>query len=199
MEILIVGPQGSGKTTQAKLLAKKFNFQFISTGDLVREFATQDSQEAQSVKQALEQGELVNDRIVAELIRKKLARNDSQRGFVMEGFPRSVDQLKYISPNFDKVFYLEVSDEEVVKRLLDRKRADDQPEVIRQRLRLYHTFTEPVLKFYEKLGKLIRINASQLSGMTDEQSIQEIANEIDKQMESLVNNKGVNLGASAKR
>lgn len=177
MRILIIGPQGSGKTTQAKNLAEKFNLYFASTGDLLREEVLRDSHEGRILKKSLETGQLADDRIVAKLLKEKLGGH--LQGFVLDGYPRSLDQLQYFDPQFDKVIYLEISDEEVEKRLLQRGRADDTPELIRERLRLYHELTEPVLRYYNGQRKLIRIDGRK--------SIEGVAREIERKLARVKN------------
>lgn len=160
MKILLTGPQGSGKSTQAKLLAKKYGLAFISAGDLSREKAQEDSIDGGLARQSLGKGELLPDELVGRLVREKVENLDREKGIVLDGFPRSIDQLQYFDPNFDKVFYLDVPDEEVEKRLLLRGREDDTPELIRERLSIYHQLTEPVLQYYQQQGKLIRIDGT---------------------------------------
>lgn len=181
MKILLAGPQGSGKTTQAKFLAQKYGLTFISAGKLLRELARSGSEEGERIRQQMEEGGFVDDKVAARLVSEGIDK-DSKNGFILDGFPRRFSQLEYFNPDFDKVIYLEVPDKEVSGRMLQRGRADDTPEAIEERLRLYHEETEPVLNYYEKQGKLIRVNASQAPGVTAEQSIRQIADEIDKRV-----------------
>lgn len=174
MRILITGPQGCGKTTQAEILAKKFSFCLINAGDLLRELADQSTEEGENVRKCLSEGIFVDDKITAKLVRTELEKEHCQKGFVMDGFPRRMSQLEYFDPVYDQVFYLDVPDDEVIKRLLLRGREDDTPEVIRERLGLYHSETEPVLTYYQGQGKLKKING--------EHSIEEIATEIEDQV-----------------
>ena len=170
-KILLAGPQGSGKTTQAKFIAQKYGLHFISAGKLLRELAQSGSEE----------GEFVDDKVAARLVKEEIEK-DSQNGFVLDGFPRRFSQLEYFNPDFDQVIYLDVPDGEVVDRMLGRGRADDTPEAIGERLRLYHSNTEPVLDYYDRQGKLIKVNASQAPGATAEQSIRQIADEVDEKL-----------------
>jgi adenylate kinase len=155
---MITGPQGSGKTTQAEILAKKLGFCEINTGDLLRELAEGDSPEGKILKTALDQGQLADDQIVSSVVNKKMASPECQKGLVADGYPRRVGQLNIFNPNFDKVFYLDVPDSIVEDRLIIRGREDDTPELIRERLQIYHQETEPVLAYYQNLGKLIKID-----------------------------------------
>lgn len=182
MRILVAGPQGSGKTTQAKILAEKLGVCFISTGDLMRELSAEDTEEGKLVKSSLEKGALVDDQIAADALRREIESDRCRQGFVSDGFPRHLGQLEYFDPQFDKVIYLDVPDEEVIKRLLARGRADDTLPLILERLSIYHGQTEPVLNLYESQGKLVRIDGSQAAGMTGEQSIEQIAAAIAEKM-----------------
>lgn len=181
MKILLAGPQGSGKTTQAKFLAQKYGLTFISAGKLLRELARSGSEEGARISQQMEEGEFVDDKVAARLVKDEIDK-DSKNGFILDGFPRRFSQLEYFNPGFDQVIYLDVPDREVVDRMLARGRADDTPEAIGERLRLYHSATEPVLDYYARQGKLLRVNASQAPGATAEQSIRQIADEIDKKV-----------------
>lgn len=169
MKILLIGPQGSGKSTQADLLSQHFGVPKISTGDIFRKLSKEVSEEARRVKEILGQGKLVDDETTAEIVRRKVQK---ENGFIMDGYPRTVEQLKIFDPDFSKVIYLNVPREEVVKRLLARKRADDTKELINKRLELYYQQTQPLLDYYQKQGKLIEV-----LGMGD---INQIQDEIKK-------------------
>lgn len=158
MRILVTGPQGSGKTTQAELLADYLHVPMISTGELLRELAEMPDDLDKKIKEDLAKGDLVDDEIVAEMVKKRIDRDDAVSGFVMDGYPRSRNQLELFDPNFTNVFYLDISDEEVEKRLLQRAREDDTPDIIHQRLALYHELTEPVLEYFKNQGVLKKIN-----------------------------------------
>lgn len=168
-KILLIGPQGSGKSTQAELLAQYLNVPKISTGDIFRKLSKEGSEEARRVKEILGQGKLVDDETTAEIVKRKVQK---ENGFIMDGYPRTVEQLKIFDPDFSKVIYLNVPREEVVKRLLARKRADDTEELINKRLELYYQQTQPLLDYYQKQGKLIEV-----LGMGD---INQIQDEIKK-------------------
>ncbi len=156
--ILIGGPQGSGKSTQGKLLAKVLEIPYVSTGDISRELAEQDSKEGKRVKQLLAQGKFTPDDVIAKYVKDRLDQTDCSLGFVMDGYPRSLDQLKYFDPQYNKVFYLDVPDDVVVGRLVKRGREDDTQDLIQERLKIYHRLTEPVLNFYQDQGILCRID-----------------------------------------
>ena len=151
-----MGPQGSGKSTQAKMLAEKFGLCFISSGDLLREKAKEDSDEGRLIKLQMNQGILVDDSILAQLIENKV--NECGGKFVMDGYPRRMSQIDAYDPNLKKVFILKVSDEEILKRLLARGRFDDTEENIKKRLEWHHKETQPVIEYYKNQGILVEIN-----------------------------------------
>lgn len=173
MKILVTGPQGSGKTTQSKLLAEYLNIPFIGIGELLRQIADTGSSEGIKIKQNLNVGKLVDDEIVANVAKERFKELDCQNGFVADGYPRTLDQINLFNPNYTKVFYLDINDDQVTKRLLKRGREDDTPEVIVKRLKIYHDETEPLLGFFRNKGILVRVDGS---GSIDEvqNSIREI-------------------------
>ncbi len=156
--ILITGPQGSGKTTQAKLLARSLNLPVITTGDAMRQLAKKNTPDGRKVRKLLDLGQMVPDEIVEDYVRRQVLKKDYQRGFVMDGYPRTVSQLKFFDPGFDKVFYLDISDELAVQRLLQRGREDDTATLIKERLKLYHQRTKLLLSLYSKQGILSRVD-----------------------------------------
>ena len=160
MKILLIGPQGSGKSTQADLLAQYLNVPKISTGDIFRKLREEDSEEGKRIKQILDSGQLVDDQTTSELVKKRLSEADVQQGFIIDGYPRTVEQLNLFDPQFDKVVYLKVADEEVVKRLLLRGREDDTEELIKTRLDLYNQHTQPILDYYKNQGILVEVDGT---------------------------------------
>lgn len=160
MKILLIGPQGSGKSTQAELLAKTLNLPRITMGDIFRQIAAEDSVEGQRIREVMEKGFLVDDQTAAELVKKRLEKADMQSGFIMDGYPRTIEQVNIYSPDFDKVIYLNVPREGVVERLLKRGRVDDCLQSINKRLDLYYQQTQPLLDHYKIKGILIEIDGS---------------------------------------
>ncbi|MDQ3670958.1 MAG: adenylate kinase [Actinomycetota bacterium] len=169
MRILILGPQGSGKGTQARRIAALHNVPHVATGDILRSAIAQGSELGRRVEPILERGDLVPDDLMVDLIRERLA---DEHGFVLDGFPRTVPQaealnavLEEIEKPLDIVLLLEVSDDVALERLLERRaeegRPDDAREVILNRLRLYHGLTEPVVERYRSDGLLLPVDGEQ--------------------------------------
>jgi adenylate kinase len=170
LNILLLGPQGSGKGTQAKLISSHYGIPHIATGDMLREAIGNGTELGRQVEPILERGELVPDDLMISLIRERLSREDTSEGFVLDGFPRTMAQadaldamLREIGRELSIVFELQLSDEESVARLLRRAqlegRADDTPDAVRRRLELYHQETEPVVEHYRATGNLVGIHA----------------------------------------
>jgi adenylate kinase len=169
MRILILGPQGSGKGTQARRIAAAYDIPHVATGDILRTAIAEGTELGEKVAPIVENGDLVPDDVMVELIRRRLADED---GFVLDGFPRTVPQaealdamLEEIGKPLDAVLLLEVGDDVALERLLSRRaeeaRSDDSPDVIRTRLRNYHALTEPAVDRYRKRGTLVAVNGEQ--------------------------------------
>lgn len=166
MKIIVMGPQGSGKTTQAELLAKKLNLPHLQTGELYREIAKTDSSLGFEVKELVSLGQLVPDIKHNQILKEELGKPKYKDGFVLDGSPRTLKQAKSLPFQPEKVFYLAVSDEQNMKRLEKRGRSDDTPAIIAERLRLYHQQTEPILDYYRREGILEEVDG--------ERSVEEI-------------------------
>ncbi len=176
MHIVFYGPEGSGKGTQAKLLAEKLNLPILTSGDLVRDAATNDKGIIGEVcRQALAEGKYVADSEMFVLWKWRLKDEDAKGGWIMDGFPRNVEQAKFLDDKIDKygykiekVFFLNLSEEESYRRLLARRRPlhsgsnelHDSPERIKQRLEIYKQGEKEVLDYYRQQGVLTEIDAN---------------------------------------
>lgn len=181
MNLLVLGPQGSGKGTQAARLSEDHGIPHVSTGEMFRSAVAAGSDLGRQVEPILAAGELVPDDLTVALIRERLSEPDAERGFVLDGFPRNLAQaealdtmLAEIGRGLDAVLFFDLSDEVAMERLVGRAREegreDDTPEAIRRRLEIYHEQTEPVVERYRATGKLVPLHA--------ERSIDQVANEI---------------------
>ncbi|PJE69945.1 adenylate kinase [Candidatus Shapirobacteria bacterium CG10_big_fil_rev_8_21_14_0_10_48_15] len=158
MNIIMMGPQGSGKSTQAELLAEQLGMAHLEAGELLHYLSQVATPQGRAIKKIMASGQLVGDELMVKIIKQRLAEPQYQNGFVLDGFPRVLSQARQFDAKIERVFYLQVSDQEGVKRLLKRKRADDTAATIQKRLLLYHQETEPVLDFYRSRGVLTTVD-----------------------------------------
>jgi adenylate kinase len=170
LNILLLGPQGSGKGTQAKRISAEYGIPHVATGDMLREAIAAGTELGRKVKPILARGDLVPDEDMISLIRERLSRDDTADGFVLDGFPRTMAQaealdamLREIGRELTIVFELQLPEAVCMERLLRRARlegrVDDTPEVVKHRLDLYHRETEPLIEHYRATGKLVGIHA----------------------------------------
>jgi adenylate kinase len=168
MRIVMLGPPGSGKGTQAEILAESLGVPAISTGEMLREAVAAASTLGLRVNEIMAAGELVDDETMAAVVRDRLARDDAQKGFVLDGYPRTMSQattLKEIldrsGRRLDAVVQIDVPEGELVSRVLGRQRADDTEEVILQRLAVYHEQTEPLVAHFGERSLLRDVDGHQ--------------------------------------
>ena len=170
MNLLVLGPQGSGKGTQAKRISDGYGIPHISTGEMSRSAIAARTELGRRVEPILASGGLVPDALTIALIRDRLSRDDTSRGFILDGFPRNIEQaealdvmLAEIGRGLDAVLFLDLDDERATERILGRAREegrdDDTPEVIARRLAIYHEHTAPVVERYRLTGKLVPVHA----------------------------------------
>ena len=183
MRIIFLGPPGSGKGTQASQLAKRLGVPAISTGEILREAVRKKTALGQKAQAVMERGELVSDDRIVAIIGERLAEADARGGFILDGFPRTLAQARAFetirSGNGDAlsaVLNFSVPEAELTERMLGRARAegraDDRPETIRERLRVYREKTEPLVGFYRDRDLLAEIDGvgsvSEVAGRLDE-------------------------------
>ena len=155
MRVVLLGPPGAGKGTQAVKLAEKLGIPQISTGDLFRRNIDRGTELGLEAKRYLDAGDLVPSELTNALVDRRLDESDAADGFILDGYPRSVDQAQALDrmldargTRLDAVLEFRVSEEELFKRLKDRGRADDTEEVIHNRMQVYRDETEPLLEYY---------------------------------------------------
>jgi adenylate kinase len=188
VNVLLLGPQGSGKGTQAKRIEAEYGIPHIATGDMLRNTIALETDLGQRVKPILECGELVPDDLMIDLIRERLDEADTAPGFILDGFPRTAAQadaldamLAEIGRDLSIVFEFQLPDEIARERLLKRAqlehRTDDTPEVIARRLDLYHEQTEPLIEHYRLQGNLVGIHA--------DRTINEVFSEVQQALDQV--------------
>jgi adenylate kinase len=182
-DLVLLGPPGSGKGTQAARLTAKFGIPQIATGDILRAAVEAGTPLGQQVKAFLDRGELVPDSLVVDIIRHRLAEPDTQQGFILDGFPRTVPQaealdalLAELHRPLDAVLYLQVDRQSLLDRLSHRaevdQRSDDRPEIIAHRIDVFLEQTAPLIDYYRRQSKLRLIDGTrppdEVAGAIDE-------------------------------
>jgi adenylate kinase len=165
MRIIFIGPPGVGKGTQSQRLLKHFGIPHVSTGDLLRDAITEKTRLGRLVQRYMTRGQLVPDPIVLEVVGARLEAGDCQNGCLFDGFPRTLGQaqaldefLAEMGAPLDAVIELKVDEEEVVRRLAQRQRVDDTPDIIRRRMHSYWQETAPLLDYYQRRNILYSID-----------------------------------------
>ena len=186
MIIILFGPPGAGKGTQAQRLVDKHNLKQLSTGDMLREAITEGSELGKKASSIMDRGELVSDEIILSMIKDKL-RKSSSDGFIFDGFPRNLEQAKALDKilqelklKLDLVIEIVVNDQVLINRIENRAkesknaRSDDNEEVLKNRLNIYHESTEMIKPYYLEQKKLVKID-----GM---RSIEQVCSDIEGQL-----------------
>ncbi len=165
--LILFGPPGAGKGTQAARLAEILGVPHISTGDIFRGAIAARTPVGVKAQAYLDQGKLVPDSVVIDLVRERFSQADTHPGWILDGFPRTIPQahaldtlLSEIHQGFNRVINLEVPDEFLVQRMLGRGRKDDTEDVIRRRLQVYQEETSPLIDFYRDRAELTDIDGS---------------------------------------
>jgi adenylate kinase len=165
MKIILIGIQGSGKSTQGNMLRDKLGIEYLSSGHIFREMAKEKTPLGRYMKETLNAGVLISDEKTIPIIEEYLAKPEYAKGYILDGFPRTTKQAEDFSNGVDKVVYLKVSDKEALWRLSGRidegVREDNTLAAIRKRIQLFHDFTEPVIEFYRQKGNLIEVDGEQ--------------------------------------
>jgi adenylate kinase len=165
--VVLLGPPGAGKGTQGQVLSKRLGVPTISTGDMLREAVAEGSGLGNKVQGIMASGALVDDATMADVVRDRLSKPDARRGFLLDGYPRTLPQaetlagiLRDAGTGLDAVLLVDVPEDELVRRTLLRGRADDQESVIRERLRVYREKTAPLIGYYRERGLLREIDGN---------------------------------------
>jgi adenylate kinase len=175
VRLVLLGPPGSGKGTQAERLVEALHVPHLSSGQLLREAVAGGTPLGRQAKPIIERGGLVPDRLVSDMIAERIQRKDAERGFILDGFPRTVAQAQMLEQalakqgqELDAVLQIAVTEEALIERVLRRAREakergeearkDDDPEIFKQRMASYRAETEPVIEHYRKPGKLRTVN-----------------------------------------
>jgi adenylate kinase len=174
MKLILFGPPGAGKGTQAKMLIDKFNIIQISTGDMLRDEVKSESDLGKSAKSIMDRGDLISDDIIMAMIKKRIQMSDCDNGFILDGFPRTLNQalgldtlLEDLKIKIEKVIQIDVSEDLLLERINKRAsedehiRNDDNSSILKNRIKVYKKDTMPVIEYYKNLKKLNTINGMQ--------------------------------------
>jgi len=175
-KIIMIGGPGSGKSTYSELLKKELGIAHIYTGDMMRALSKKNTPDGKKVRELLAKGEFAPTPIVIDAVKERMKQPDAMKGYVFDGFPRNTEQAEAMENKgieYDHVINLVVSEEEVIKRLTSRGRADDKPEIIKNRIKVYHRETAPLLQYYK--DEIINIKAE---GSTPELIAKEIIKKV---------------------
>lgn len=209
MNLIILGPPGAGKGTQATFIASEFNIPHISTGDMLREAIKKETYLGQKAKEVMDAGNLVSDDLIIELVKERISESDCSQGFLFDGFPRTIPQAEALEINniqIDGVIELKVPDDEILKRMSGRRihlnsgrtyhvdfnpplieglddetgeeliiRKDDEPETVKDRLKVYWKQTQPLIEYYLGNKENSKLDYFSVEGTL---SVEEIKNNI---------------------
>ncbi|MBL6811613.1 MAG: adenylate kinase [SAR86 cluster bacterium] len=209
MNLIILGPPGAGKGTQATFIASEKNIPHISTGDMLREAIKHGTELGLQAKAVMDAGNLVSDELIIELVKERISQDDCNNGFLFDGFPRTIPQAEALKENnvdINGVIELVIADEEIIKRMSGRRihlasgrtyhvdfnppkqpglddetgeeliiRKDDEPETVKDRLKVYWTQTQPLIKYYSNFKNVSNFKYLTVDGTL---SVEEIKNNI---------------------
>jgi len=177
VKIVLVGIQGAGKSTQGNLLSEKLGIPYLSSGHIFRQMAKSKTKLGRWLKETLNSGALVPDENAVEIVMEYLKRPEYEKGYILDGFPRTEAQAKVLGDGVDTVVLIDVSDKEALWRISGRvsDREDETLQAIRKRIELFHQVTSEVLSYYEKIGQLHKVDG--------EQTVEEVFADIMKAVE----------------
>ncbi|MDP3985112.1 MAG: adenylate kinase [Acidimicrobiia bacterium] len=163
MRLLFIGPPGAGKGTQSALVAERLRIPHISTGEMFRHHVANDTDLGREVNRIMETGAYVPDEITVEMLRQRMEENDAAVGFILDGFPRTTPQVAALDEllgldGLDRVVLFEVDEDVLTERMLSRGRTDDTEETIRNRFKVYHEQTAPLIEMYGSRGLVVRVD-----------------------------------------
>ncbi|GAB3432030.1 adenylate kinase family protein [Flindersiella endophytica] len=160
MRVLLVGAPGAGKGTQGKRIAERYSVPHVSSGELLRANVDDGTELGRAAQPSMDSGGLVPDELVLAMLRERIDAPDASRGYVLDGIPRNHAQAEELSDlALDAVICLDVPHDELVRRLHERGREDDDADTVEHRIEVYNTETQPMLDFYEGKGSLHRVDA----------------------------------------
>jgi adenylate kinase len=161
--LLILGPPGAGKGTQAAMLCRAMGIPHVSTGEMLRDHVTRGTQLGKEAEEIMDAGDLVPDGIVIAMVEERLGRDDAACGFLLDGFPRTAAQAEALDGvlgddrALEAVIYVDVPEDEIVARILARGRSDDTEEAVRTRIAVYREETEPLVDLYTERGLVMPV------------------------------------------
>lgn len=165
MKLILIGIQGAGKSTQGNILSEKLGIPYLSSGHIFREMTKEKTSLGRFLKETLNAGFLVPDDKTIAIIEEYLSHAEYAKGYILDGFPRTVPQAEAFSNGVEAVVYLKVSDKEALWRLAGREeegvREDNTLQALKKRINLFHEKTEPVIEYYRTKGKLLEIDGEQ--------------------------------------
>lgn len=172
MKLILIGIQGAGKSTQGNILSEKLSIPYLSSGHIFREMAKEKTQLGRFLKETLNAGFLVPDDKTIAIVEEYLGHDEYKNGYILDGFPRTVEQAEAFSNGVEAVVYLRVSDKEALWRLAGRDdgdRSDNTLQAIKKRINLFHEKTEPVIEYYRSQGRLVEVDGEQeITAITSE-------------------------------